>query len=352
MRNFGSIDKTSTGRFRARYPGLDGRRYSKTFDRKKDASTWLAAAQADQARATWRAPSGREITLEALAEEYLARPTLRVSTREDYTLVWRLHLSATWGGRPVGQVTPSDVRKWWEATSIKPTAKSKAYRFLRAMLQLAVDRELIPANPARIRGAANPPVARPSRALTRSEVYRIVEVIPHRYQALVVVITGAALRLGEAVELRRKDLIWSADGSSVVALRISRAAVRGVVGPPKTQSGLRQVALPATAISALMEHMERYCDAGDDSLLFTTSTGSRIEQSNFSHTFQRAVSRAGLPPVRVHELRHTGATAFVSAGGTIKELQARLGHASPMMALRYTHAVPGRDAEVAARLDI
>lgn len=59
---------------------------------------------------------------------------------------------------------------------------------------------------------------------------------------------------------------------------------------------------------------------------------------------------SGRPDLRLHDLRHTGATMAAMAGATLAELQARLGHSSVNAALRYQHAIQGRDAQIAAAL--
>ena len=59
---------------------------------------------------------------------------------------------------------------------------------------------------------------------------------------------------------------------------------------------------------------------------------------------------AGRPDLRVHDLRHTGATMAARAGATLAELQQRLGHSSVNAALRYQHAAQGRDREIAEAL--
>jgi len=59
----------------------------------------------------------------------------------------------------------------------------------------------------------------------------------------------------------------------------------------------------------------------------------------------------GLPAVRPHELRHTGATLAAATGATTKELMRRLGHSSPTAALLYQHAADDRDAAIARALD-
>jgi integrase len=55
--------------------------------------------------------------------------------------------------------------------------------------------------------------------------------------------------------------------------------------------------------------------------------------------------------LRLHDLRHTGATLAAMTGATTKELMARLGHASPRAALIYQHATADRDRVIAEKLD-
>jgi integrase len=61
-------------------------------------------------------------------------------------------------------------------------------------------------------------------------------------------------------------------------------------------------------------------------------------------------SGSGMEGFTFHDLRHTGQTLAAATGATVKDLMKRLGHASPVAAHRYLHAVDGRDAEIAAAL--
>ncbi len=84
--------------------------------------------------------------------------------------------------------------------------------------------------------------------------------------------------------------------------------------------------------------------------MFGTRTGNYLARSNFALTFRRAVHQCGFPPVRVHELRHTGATLAAATGASTAELMRRLGHSSPDAALVYQHAAD-RDTEIARPLN-
>ena len=54
--------------------------------------------------------------------------------------------------------------------------------------------------------------------------------------------------------------------------------------------------------------------------------GSAFVPNTFTVNIQRIMSKAGLPPVRLHDLRHTTASMLLSLGFNLKEIQAWLGH--------------------------
>jgi hypothetical protein len=85
--------------------------------------------------------------------------------------------------------------------------------------------------------------------------------------------------------------------------------------------------------------------------VFTTRSGQFLGAANFGQMFRRAAEAVGLPPVRPHELRHTGATLAAATGASTKELMRRLDHSSSAAALLYQHAADERDSEIARALD-
>jgi integrase len=355
-RTFGTVDELPSGRFRARYRAPDGRRHAKVFGTKADAWAWLATQQTDLLRKTWRAPTASRRTVGDYTEDYLARNDLRESTRVLYAGLWRHHLARTWGDVPVDEVTPAAVRSWHAKAgrTTGPTALAQSYRLLRAILNVAVADEVIASNPCRLRGAGTSKPSRPSRALTAAEALQLAERLgkdrrTERYRALLLVLAFGGLRFGEATALRRSDVLPG--GRVRVERSVRRVGSEWVVGEPKTDAGHRIVTLPAAVAAVLEEHLQKYVSASPDSLLFSTSSGGYLPRSNWNSTFRRAANAIGLPAVRPHELRHTGATLAAATGATTKELMRRLGHSSPAAALLYQHAADDRDADIARALD-
>lgn len=349
--HYGNVQQLPSGRWRARYVSPDGKRRSKTFDTKTDARVFLATTQADQVRKVWRAPSKAKTTVGTYAAGYLARTDLRPSTRSLYEQVWRTHLKEDWQDAPVTEATPVAVREWYTAKQkghTKPTALAQAYRLLRAIFNVAVHDQVIDTNPCRIRAASTAKRARATKALTVGEVMQVAASpkIPDRQKALLLVLAFGALRYGEATALRRQDV--TEDGSTI---QVSRSQRNGVVGPPKTESGIRSVALPQAVAAVLRTHLADHTDPSPDALLFGTSTGGFMARQNWAKILKRALEDCGLPEIRTHELRHTGATLAAQSGATTKELMSRLGHASPNAALVYQHAASERDVAIAEALD-
>ena len=106
--------------------------------------------------------------------------------------------------------------------------------------------------------------------------------------------------------------------------------------PPKSEAGERDVALDDRSVAVLKAHRrtqakaklttgEKWIDTG---LVFTGADGDELHPGWVSAQFRLLVREAGLPPVRLHDLRHGAATLALAAGVDIKVVQEMLGHSS------------------------
>ena len=213
----------------------------------------------------------------------------------------------------------------------------------------AVNDELIDGNPARIVGAGRSKRVHKIRPASVEELAVLTEAMPDRLRLMVTLASWCALRFGETVELRRGDIDLSQE-----VIRIRRAAVRTkgayTVTTPKSDAGVRDVAIPPHIIPAIEDHLAKYVDKGRDSLVFAADHGGHLQPSTLYRHWYRARDRANRPDLRWHDLRHSGAVLAAATGASLAELMARLGHATPQAAMRYQHAAQGRDREIAALL--
>jgi len=89
----------------------------------------------------------------------------------------------------------------------------------------------------------------------------------------------------------------------------------------------------------------------DSGHVFTTEVGEPLRPATVSLAFERAVGRAKLPAIRLHDLRHVSATLALLAGVPVHVVSARLGHADPAITLRvYSHCLPTSQRDAAARI--
>src|SRR6266511_2513316 len=159
------------------------------------------------------------------------------------------------------------------------------------------------------------------------------------------------LRRGEAAGLRWTDL--DLDHRVIVIGQQRIACGRTVaVGPPKTASSRRVIALDRVTARLLRTHLRQQRaehhtagDAWQDSgYVFTTPDGAPLHPDYLTRRFHRLVDLSGLPPVRLHDLRHGAATLAHATGADLKTVQELLGHASILLDLHF------KTAEAVARL--
>ena len=356
-RGFGHVRRLPSKRWQASYVGPDQRRHKgpSTFQAKRDAEAWLSAEHALIASGAWQAPDVRKLqqahTLGTYAEQWLAAREVRETTRAVYGRMMRRHILPALGGLPLEGITGGVVRDWYATLDAsQPSARAQAYSLLRNILNSAVDEERIAVNPCRIRNAGSARRMLHIRPATLQELEVITAHMPEKYRPMVALATWCALRYGELTELRVRDVDLSGE---VIRVRraVTRAGGQFVVGPPKSDAGARDVAIPPHLVPMLREHRAAMPMRGRDALWFPGPDGaSHLHRSTHHGMYKPAREAAGRPDLRWHDLRHTGAVLAAQTGATLAELMGRLGHTTPSVAMRYQHAAQGRDAQIAAAL--
>ena len=247
-------------------------------------------------------------------------------------------------------IASAAVRAWRHAlleSGVNAVTVAKAYRLLKAIFNTAVDDGLIRRNPCRTVGAGQERSAeRP--VLTVEQVGRLAEAIGARYQALVLLATFASLRWGELAALTRQNVDLDACTVRVVSSLTETDSGTLLPGLPKSAAGRRTVQLPPLITPGLRNHLDRYAQPGDDGSVFVSPRGERLRRSNFRRrVWLPAFTRAGLPEIHFHDLRHTGNILTAIAGASLRELVARMGHANTRAALVYLHDTDDRQRAIA-----
>ena len=209
-------------------------------------------------------------TFGAYAEEWVqTRKTrgreLRPTTRYHYQLLLRTYINPTFGDVRIDRIAVEDVNDWYDHLAPgREAVSAQAYSLLRTILTTATTTRphpLIPYNPAHIRGAGNTQRVHKVRPASLEELEIIVAELPDRYQLMALLGAWCAMRYGELAELRRGDIDFR---DSRVKIRRGVVRVEGgyIVGPPKTDAGIRDVAIPPHLLPLVRAHLDEFTGPG------------------------------------------------------------------------------------------
>jgi Phage integrase family len=171
-------------------------------------------------------------------------------------------------------------------------------------------------------------------------VYPIVALILHR-----------GLRRGEALGLREND-VDLAGRTATITQQLTTVGYRPVIKVVKSYAGDRIIALDASTTMALRIYQERRerwrADAAwpKTELFFVRPDGRQWHPGQVSDRFERLVADSGLPPIRLHDLRHCAATLLKASGSDLRDIQEVLGLSSITVAANtYTSVVHELESE-------
>jgi integrase len=362
-RAFGYLRRLPSKRYQASYIGPDLVRHTApdTFETKLDAERWLRDERKIISDREWISPKGRAAAalaklppiLTEYAATWLRSRGLRPRTRTHYRRLLDQLILPELGEYHLNEISPIMVRNWQAGLDpTAPTLRAHAYSLLRTIMGTALSEQLISINPCVLRGAGSSEKVHKSKPATLEELAIITAQMPERLRLAVLIASWCGLRYGEIFELRRGDIDLD---QGVIRVRRAVTRVAGekpIIGPPKSEAGVRDVNIPPHLIETFRQHMDEHVTVGARSLLFPASRsgGQHMSPATLYRHFYRAREAAGRPDLRWHDLRHTGATLAAAAGATLPELMARLGHRSTRAAMIYQQAAADRDKIIASAL--
>ena len=284
---------------------------------------------------------------------------LAPSTYKRYCRMLETRLLPYFGHFYINKIKPTDIMKFYDllekdtqlvrkkgnnGSKIKKPLSGKTilehHRLLRAMLHKAVYWQLIVANPAE---RVQPPKARkPKRRSYDDEQTKILlenlELLPSedtKYKVAIILTVFTGVRLGELMGLEWQDVDFK---NGIISINRSSQylADMGVFTKvPKTESSIREIAIPEFIISLLEEYKLLYEEQKsiygelwmNSDRLFVQADGKPMHPSTISKWFVKYVGQIGLPVINFHGLRHTNASLLVAQNIDIAVISARLGHA-------------------------
>jgi integrase len=368
--------------FSAPDPATGKRRfYSKNgFPTKKAAQEALSAELARFHKGAFVEPS--KLTVEAfLLEQWFPaiEGRLRRSTRANYETNLKVHIIPALGALKLQRLTAPRIASFYsellaggrrDGKGLAPKTVRNIHALLHRALKDAARWGYVPHNRA---DDVDPPHgASPQQQVWTPEQLRafLAHVRDDRLYALWLLVATTGMRRAELAGLRWSDIDFA---RARLTPRLPRVVVNYQVheSDTKTASGRRSLAVDPATLEALREHRRRQteeralAEIGDaNDLVFTWPDGRPLHPDLITDWFQRHAKRAawqqdgqqqvgqqqvGLPAIRLHDVRHSYATAALAAGIPAKIVSERLGHANVQITLdTYSHVIPGLDEQAAA----
>jgi len=274
-------------------------------------------------------------SLETVCKRFLkhqkARLTPAAYKREDGIMA--AHLRPFFGDKTrLAAIRRADVQKYITHRSGEVSAASivKELNVLKHLLGLAVEWELIGANPAH--GVKSPKVA-PGRVryLQPTELHAVLKACPDWLRPIAGLAVATGMRRGEVLGLRWLDV--DSKGGRIML--------------PQTKNGEGRIVYLNKLAQAALASIPRE-DVKPTDLVFV---GESITPENVSLAFLRACRAVSISDFRFHDLRHTAASWMRMNGADIHTVALILGHKDLRMAARYQHLSPAFLSDAVKLLD-
>ncbi len=307
----------------------------------------------------------------------VVRPSARPKTLKFYEFVSRVHLIPGLGEIPLQKLTPQQVQTFLNERLTSPSDRTgrlrsaRSVRHIHRTLCTALNSAVKYGNVGRnVALRVDPPRApKPEiRYFSVEQARAFLEAAKNdRLYALYATVLSLGLRLGEGLGVAWPDVDLDTGRFNIhqALQRIDRKLYPAQAGlqlvEPKGGYSDRVVTLPAVAISALrhrqaLQETERqwagtkWCNQWD--LVFTSKFGTPLDERNVLRRFQNILAVAGLPKMRIHDLRHSAVAILIAQGVNIKAISELLGHSSVAFTLQvYGHLLEETKRETATKMD-
>jgi len=346
------------------------RHFESIKGRKADAQKRLAELLVSVEQGAYVKPT--RFTVAQFLEEWLqSHVALNCSprTRVSYEMIIRRHIVPELGNIPLNQLEPRHLQTFYSRKKAdarvngKGPLSARTVRYCHSLLREALGHAVKMGSLGRnVAQAIEAPRLdhKVMSTLAAEDVPVFLGVAKGTpYYVLFYTLLYTGMRRGEALALK-----WRNVDLDLAQIYIVETAykLRGayIVKEPKTQQSRRLIDIPPSLALALRQHrIEQEKQqvllgrilTGDD-FVFARPDGTPLDPATVSHAFRKIICKAGLPHVRLHDLRHTFATIMLQSGVHPRVVQGMLGHSSIRVTLdTYSHVVPGLQKAAAQNFD-
>ena len=304
---------------------------------------------------------GAEINLNAYLDRWLtlaAKPKLRSKSYRDYASLLERYIRPALGTCTLRELKPLTIQAVYHAMDqrkLSPRTVRYVHAVFHSALEQAVLWRLIVRNPAN--GVALPKVERTAPRVLTVEQARLFlrETATKQYGVAFALALTTGLRPSELLALRWSDVNWQEQ-----TITVERTLEKGSgwqFGATKRPASRRQVKLQSWVVAMLDDLLSARTfhpsiDAPGRQQIFSTGNGRPLNSDYLGRQLREILAEAGLPRIRLYDLRHTAASLALAAGVAPKIISEQLGHANTAFTLdTYTHLLPHLQTEAAQRVE-
>lgn len=289
-----------------------------------------------------------------MAEIYLEdiKTHFKPTTYHTATVLFKIYLPA-FGDMPINSITPATIRAWQNDLVSGQKKYSQTYlralcSRLSALFNFAIKYYNLKSNPMKAAG----PIGKLKRDTvtfwTQEEFNRFITTFeednPHRVAFYLLFYSG--IREGELLALTPTDIDFDTNTLSINKTYY-RIQGKPIIQSPKTAKGNRKVVIPEKITKMLKNFCQsRYGLATTDSIFCI------ISKYSLTRAMKKYSALAGVPTIRIHDLRHSHASLLIHLGVSPILIKERLGHEDIQTTMQiYSHIYPNQDKAVLEKLN-
>ena len=337
-----------------RYTDWKGERQQKLkrgFATKKEAQAWerefLMQKQADV-----------NMTFESFAQLYEKdmKPKLKLNTWLTKESIIQKKILPYFGKRKLSEITAKDVMDWQNAIRGLTDAKGKPYsptylktvhNQLSALFNHAVRYYGLQVNPAAKAGNMGVEERREMLFWTKDEYLKFADAMmdkPLSYYAFEM-LYWCGIREGELLALTPADFDFE-KRTATINKSYQRLNGQDLITTPKTEKSNRVITMPQFLAEEIQDYIKMLYGIGPDDRMFT------VTKSYLHREMDRGAKEAGVPRIRIHDIRHSAVSLLIDMGFSVTAIADRVGHESIDITYNYAHLFPSKQAEMADKLNM
>lgn len=324
------------------YTGAKKQKKKRGFKLQKDAKEW-------ERKFLEHMQGTPDMTFQSLYDLYIEDMThrLRQNSIDGKKNVFKNRILPYFKDKPINQIKPTDIRQWQNkqiSQGYSDAYLDRIQNMMTTIMNYAVNYYNLPSNPCTKAGH----MGKRTKSMKFWTLNQYNNFISHitddsAYTGLQVLFYSG-VRFGEFLALTLSDINFD-NGTINIDKSIQIKSSGNLVTPPKTDNGIRIITMPEEIMKEIKLYVDKQYGITDNDRLFT------FTKSLIRNNMQRGSTKADVPFIRIHDLRHSHVSLLIELGFTAQLIAERIGDTVEMVNSTYGHLYPTRHQEVADTLN-